>query len=197
MFFYVIFSCGFFLPLQSQSLPVAPYLPAQTSRAAQNAPITLQYPYEKQTVPAGAKNIYVFGQLRMKHSQQAQLDINGQAVPVYKNGAFIAYLPVEQGEFSFVLTATTPEQTFQAVRHITVPGTPIDKFTDKARFDETEIYPRKPLWVLPGDTVNLSARGTPGAQVTAELSGLRGGKQIALREFPYPRVVPRQICDCR
>ncbi len=182
IFFCVILTCVSLFSLYSQSLPVAPYLPAQTSRSAKEAPITLQYPYEKMTAPTGAKNMYVFGRINLPELDQTQLDINGQAVPLYKNGTFIAYLPVEQGDFSFVLTATTPTETFQAVRHITVPGKPLDQFAGKARFDEAETYPSRPLWVLPGDMINLITRGTPGAQVTADLPSLKGGKQIALRE---------------
>ena len=165
--------------VRAQALPVAPYLPAMTGPEAQNAPITVQYPQEKMTVARGAKNIYLFGKLNLK---DPILDINGQAVPVHENGTFITYLPVQQGSFTFVLTAKAQENIYQAVRNIIVPGTPLKNFTGKARFDKDEIYPSRPLWVLPGDTVTLSARGTPGAQVSATLSGLKGGKNIKLKE---------------
>ena len=162
-----------------QDLPVAPYLPAMEGPQAQNAPITVQFPQENMTVLRGARNVYLFGKLNVPN---AVLDINGQKVPVNKNGTFITFLPVEQGTFSFVLTAQTPQQIYQAVRHIIVPGMPITHFEGEARFDETEVYPAKPLWVLPGDTVNLSVRGTPNAQVTAALDGLKHGKNIKLKE---------------
>ncbi len=172
-----LFFCALFA--RAQDLPVAPYLPAVTGPQAKNAPITVQYPQEKMPVARGAKSVYLFGKLNVP---DATLDINGQNVPVNQNGTFITYLPVEQGTFAFVLTAKNKDNTYQAVRHIIVPGTPIKDFTGKARFDKDEIYPALPLWVLPGDTVNLSARGTPGAQVTATLSGLKGGKNIKLKE---------------
>ena len=163
----------------AQDLPVAPYLPAVSGPKAENAPITVQYPQENMTVQHGADHIYLFGKLNV---QNAELDINGQKVPVNKNGTFITFLPVEQGTFVFVLTARTPRRVYQAVRHIEVPGTPIKNFEAEARFDETEIYPSRPVWVLPGDTINLYARGTPHAQVTASISGLKGGKKIKLKE---------------
>lgn len=172
-----LFFCALFA--RAQELPVAPYLPAVTGPQAEKAPITVQYPQEKMSVDRGAKSVYLFGRLNIP---DATLDINGQNVPVNHNGTFITYLPVEQGTFAFVLTAKNKNQTYQAVRHIVVPGTPIQEFTGKARFDKAEIYPALPLWVLPGDTVNLSARGTPGAQVTASLSGLKDGKNIKLKE---------------
>lgn len=165
----------------AQDIAVAPYLPAMSSAPAKNAPVTVQYPHENMTLSRGAKNIYLFGKLNL---DSPTLDINGQTVPVRPNGTFIAFLPVEQGKFRFVLTARSGEQTYQAARHVTVPGTPIRNFEDKARFDENEIYPSRPLWVLPGEVVQLSARGTPGARMTAELAGLKGGKKIEMKEDP-------------
>ena len=163
----------------AQTIPTAPYLPAMSSKENDRAPITLQHPQEKAVLPAGAENIYVFGKLNVEN---AFLDINGQPVDVYKNGTFIAYIPVQQGTFDIVLTAQTAAQTYRAVRHVIISGTPIDKFTGKARFDEDNIYPSRPLWLLPGERLQLSVRGTPGAQVTASLSGLQDAKDIALAE---------------
>lgn len=165
---------------RAQALPVAPYLPAQSSPEAQNAPITVQYPQENMTLTRGAKNVYLFGKLNLKN---ATLDVNGQSVPVNHNGTFIAYTPVEQGAYALVLTAQSAGQTYQAVRHVTVPGAPIKHFEGKARFDEKEIYPSRPLWVMPGDVINLSARGTPGAKAHALLSGLKGGR-VDMKEDP-------------
>lgn len=172
-----LFFCWLSVP--AQELPVAPYLPAMTGPEAENAPITVQYPYEDMTVMRGAKSIFLFGKLNI---QDATLFINGQKVALHPSGTFIAYLPVEQGDFAFELVAKTPQQIYQAVRHITVPGEPIENFQQEARFDETEIYPSRPVWVLPGDTLTLTARGTPGAQVSAALSGLKEARNIKLKE---------------
>ena len=160
---------------------VAPYLPAQEKKAnAKTAPITVQYPYEKMRIPRGAKEIFIFGQVNLP--QPVTLDINGQAVEVYKNGAFVAFLPVENGDFAFVLTAKSGNQTVQAVRHVKVPGANIKDFTKEASFDKEEIFPQRRVEVLPGDTVNLYARGTPGAQVKAQLGNLKNGKNILMKE---------------
>ena len=179
--FFLIFSLFFtFLPLCAHET-VAPYLPAQEKKTgAKNAPITVQYPYEKMRIPRGAKEIFIFGQVNLP--QPVTLDINGQAVEVYKNGAFIAFLPVENGEFAFVLTATSGDKTVQAVRHVKVPGANIKDFTKEAAFDKEEIFPQRRVEVLPGDIVNLYARGTPGTQVTAQLSNLKNGKNIVMKE---------------
>ncbi len=167
---------GAFTAALAQDTPVAPYLPAFGAPAA---PITVQYPQEKMEVLKGAQKVYLFGKLNLP---EPKLDINGQSVPVEKNGTFITFLPVEQGSFQFLLTAQSNGKIYQAQRNIIVPGTHIKNFTGKARFDKEEIYPAKPVWVLPGDVITLSARGTPKAEVRVELTGLKGGKRIKMKE---------------
>lgn len=165
----------------AQEVPIAPYLPAQVSLAqSQNASITVQYPYENMKLPKGAEQIFIFGQVHIP--LPATLEINGSPVELSKNGAFIAYLPVQTGPFAFVLEAKQGEKIFRAVRHITVQGTDLKEFTAKAAFDETEIFPQRPVELLPEEVLPLYARGTPGAQVTAHLSGIKNGKKVPLTE---------------
>ncbi len=179
IFFYSIFLFLFFNPLKAEILPVAPYLPATESDSTRNAPITVQHPQEKAVLPKEAKNIYLFGKINLK---SPSLQINGVDVPLHKNGTFLTFLPVEQGNFQFLLTAQSEGKTYQAQRNIVVAGTPIQVFQARAKFDPQEIYPSKPAWFLPGDTLLLSARGTPGACVKAHLYGLKNGKSIELKE---------------
>ena len=177
----MILPAFFIISTASAHETIAPYLPAQEKKAeAKNAPITVQYPYEKMRIPRGAQQIFIFGQINLP--QPVTLDINGQNVEVHPNGAFVAFLPVENGDFAFVLTAKSGEQTVQAVRHVRVPGTSIKNFTKEASFDKEEIFPQRHVQVLHGDTINLYARGTPGAQVTAQLPGLKGAENLLLKE---------------
>ena len=179
MFFCIVaLFCGS-LGLGAQEIPVAPHLPAVQSAQAQKAPITLQFPQEKISVLPGAQNIYLFGKINLP---DPSLEINGQKVPLHHNGTFLTFLPVQQGEFAFLMTAQSQGKTYQAIRNIIVPGVPLQYFTEKARFDETEIYPKRPLWALPGDIIQLSARGTPKAKVKARIHGLKGAKNIELKE---------------
>lgn len=170
----------FLLPSASQEISIATYLPAQEKTAPADAPITVQYPYENMKVSRGAKSIFIFGRVNL--ASPIVLDINGENIPVHDNGAFVAFLPITPGEFTFLLTAANKDTTVRAVRHVTVPGTDINIYTEKAAFDPEEIFPRTPVEMLPGDTLDLYARGTPGAQVTATLSGFKNGKNIALKE---------------
>lgn len=178
--FLLIFPLFFALNNLRAEIPAAPYLPAQEKTLAPGPAITVQYPHENMTVARGAKKIFIFGQVTLPGP--IKLDINGEEVPVHKNGAFLAFLPVKNGSFEFLLTASNKTDVLQAVRRITVPGADIKDFTAKAEFDPEEVFPQKPLELLPGDTVSLYARGTPGAEVTATLAGLKEAKNLPMKE---------------
>ncbi len=166
---------------ETPAIPVAPYLPAQAKQAAAaRAPITVQYPYENLTLSPGSTQIFIFGQVNLP--LPAQLDINGQEVPLYKNGAFVAFVPVETGVFEFVLTAKNKDTTVQAVRHVKILGKDVNDFSQEATFDESQAFPQRPVELLPGDTLNLYTRGTPGAKVSAQLPAFKNGKEIELTE---------------
>ncbi len=179
-FFLLFLFFGTSILAAQEALPVAPFLPGQEKTTPQNAPITVQYPQENQTMPRNAKNIFIFGNINLP--APATLEINGSTVQVYKNGGFLAFLPVQNGTFEFLLTATSQEKIYQAVRHVIVPGTDIREFQTTATFDKEEVFPQRPVALLPGDTLDLYARGTPQASVTATLSGLKNGKNIPLKE---------------
>ena len=167
----------------AQEVPTAPYLPAQASPEADQAPITVQYPYEQMTLPRGAKQIFLFGKVNLK--PPVKLEINGTPVPVEKNGAFVAYLPVQYGNFEFLLTAANKTTSAQAVRRVIIPGVDTKDFSAQAAFDPQSVFPQTPTELLPGDEINLSVRGTPNATVTATLSGLKNAKNLALQEDPF------------
>ena len=175
--FFLIFFSSF---IYGSTIATAPYLPAQAGPQTQNAPITVQYPHEKMTVARGAKKIFIFGQVNLPGA--LTLDINGETVPLHDNGAFLAYLPVQNGEFAFVLTAWNGKETVQAVRRITVPGADIKDFSANAEFDPEEVFPQTPVELLPGDVIGLSVRGTPGAEVTYTLTGLNDAKNMPMKE---------------
>lgn len=177
--FLFFFSLFFTFNAFGQDIATAPYLPAQSAQTSSSAPITVQYPHEKMTVSRGAKKIFIFGKLNLK---DPVLDINGESIPVRKNGTFIAFLPVENGDFEFLLTAQSEGKTYQAKRTVTVPGMPIKKLFEKAEFDPEEVYPQSPVELIPGDLIELSVRGTPRTEVSYTLSGLKGAKNIVMKE---------------
>lgn len=162
-------------------MEIAPYLPAQQAYVTKhNFPITVQFPHENMQIPAGATHIFVFGHLFLENP--TTLDINGQNIPLDKNGSFVAYVPVETGKFELILTAANDTKIVQAVRHIKVLGTDLTDYSAKAKFDEKNLFPQKEVQALPGEELLFVARGTPGATVWASLKGLKNGKRIEMRE---------------
>ncbi len=169
------------LASRAQEIPIAPYLPAEQTIAAQtNAPITVQFPQENMKIAREAQNIFIFGHLHFPNPQT--LDINGQDVPLHPSGSFLAYVPVKIGVFPLILTASDGTNTYQSVRHIYVRGRDIRDFSEKASFDETETFPQREVELIPGDTIDLYVRATPQAKVEVTLSGLKHGKNILLTE---------------
>ena len=167
----------------AQDIPTAPFLPAQQALAKQtNAPITVQFPQENTKMPRGAKAIFVFGQVNLPHPKD--LHINNQSVPLQKDGTFLAYVPVESGDFTLLFSVTDGKTTYLAERHIHVRGKDIKDFSKEAAFDSSELYPQHDIETIPGDTLRLYVRGTPGAQVVASLAGLKNGRKILLQEDP-------------
>ena len=173
---------GLCLAAFGQEVPTAPYFPAQSPQEALSTPISVQYPYENMKIERGAQKIFIFGHLDLP--EPLRLDINGEPVPVSRNGSFIAFLPVQSGTFRFLLTVQTQDQTFQAQRLVNIEGTDTSAYAQKAAFDKTRLFPQTHTELLPSDTLTLTARGTPNAQVTASLSGVKGGKAVALTETP-------------
>lgn len=178
--FLLIFPLFLAVHALGTDIPAALYLPAQENLLSPGPKITVQYPQENMEVARGAKQIFILGQVALPGP--VKLDINGNNVFVYPNGAFLAFLPVQSGPFEFVLTASNTKETIQAVRRIIVPGTDINHFAAKAEFDPEEVFPQKAVELLPGDDVSLYVRGTPGATVTATLSGLKDAKNLLMTE---------------
>ena len=169
------------LAATAASIPTAPYLPTQSAKAQKSkAPITVQYPYEKMKVSRGAKHMFILGQVNL--SQPATLDINGQEVDLFKNGAFVAFVPLQSGTNELILTAKNKDNSVQAIRRVIVPGNDIKDFSAKAAFDKEEVFPQRPIELLPGEKINLYVRGTPGAKVHASLPDFKHGKNITLKE---------------
>ncbi|MBR4591690.1 MAG: N-acetylmuramoyl-L-alanine amidase [Elusimicrobiaceae bacterium] len=178
-FLPVIFFCLIKTTVAAE-VPTAPYLPAQEKTAPADSPITIQYPYEKMTVSRGAKKIFVLGKVNLP--APVSLTINEEPVSVHSNGAFVAFVPVENGEFLLVLTAQSNGKSYQAQRRVIVPGTSLQNLSDRAAFDKEEVFPLSAVEALPGDTLDLYARGTPHAQVTATLPGFKNARNIPLKE---------------
>jgi hypothetical protein len=132
----------------------------------------------------------------------AVFTINGTTVPVYHNGAFLAWLPVSPGSFTFncVLGLKTGPATL--ARRISVTGSAV--LPDKPAIDEDSLWPRSDMTLRPGEWLTFRLRGTPGAKARCRLgkhswqelretiSGIYEGMQAAPDEQTEPSAV-----ECR
>ncbi len=162
----------------SQTPPTAANLPVREKDPKVSYPISVEYPVEK-AVYEDLKNIFIFGSV---FSASAKLKVNGAAVPVYKTGGWLAYIPVVYGENQILIEASLAGKTFSAIRRVTITGFNPDKYKDAPAFDADCTLPQKNLILKEGDTVDLKACATPGAEVTYTISGIKNADEVPMRE---------------
>jgi N-acetylmuramoyl-L-alanine amidase len=114
---------------------------------------------------ASVQKATVFGNIA---PATATLTMNGEKIAVHPNGAFIAYLPVSEGDFIF--KAQLSDGT-TAQRRIKV-GTPREpKAPAKAMRLEIGNY-SSDAEVAAGDYIRVAASGTPGREAVFSVEGL-------------------------
>ncbi|MFA6434420.1 MAG: N-acetylmuramoyl-L-alanine amidase [Elusimicrobiales bacterium] len=144
--------------------------------AARAGEIRIVYPAEGALAPS-VKNTFIFGNIT---PSTAPFYINGTKVSVYRNGAFIAYLPVSEGEFVFKceLLDDTTVTYFRKIkiRQSSQSGT-------AARSPRLELLsPSSDLDLSPGDYVNVQASGTPGRTAVFTIKNM--AENIEMTELP-------------
>lgn len=140
--------------------------------------LRVEYPVQDKVMPANIKNMFLFGRVYQKDSK---LKLNGQDIPLYKNGSFITYQPLHPGEVEFLFEVISPfgVETFR--RNVFVPGFDPEKYEDKYKFDTDTIFPSAPIKLTQGDSVNFSVYATPGKEV---LLSIASHKDILMTENP-------------
>lgn len=127
--------------------------------------IDVIYPTQNQRI-AAVDSQFIFGNV----TPGATLTINGTSVPVYSNGAFLAFLPISSGRFTFRLEAALGGQKKTHEVAIIVP--------EPYRIPPAESTVIVPGYLVPsgrqtwmeGDLVNFAFRGTPGLKAYFRLS---------------------------
>jgi N-acetylmuramoyl-L-alanine amidase len=143
--------------------------------------IDVVYPAENAQITAADSN-FVFGNLG---TGGATLSINGAAVDVAPNGAWLAFLAVPaDGEYR--LEATARGETATATRTVRVPAAATRLDATRLQIVEGSLSPSGIFTGVPGERIEVRVRGTPGARATLRLPD---GRSIALSETP---VVDRQ-----
>ena len=172
-------------PIESGPLSVRVVYPP-TARAAAARPGELltdvsQEPYQIQS----RDSAFIFGSVGRG---DAQLTVNGQPIPVYATGGWIAWLPLPDDTVArFDIVASADNRVarlvlFAPIAHgFTVPET-------GAWIDTTSLSPAGDRWIRPGEGVRLSLRATPGAEVRGVLpdgTGIPFLRDMTPEELPW------------
>ncbi len=145
---------------------------------AQAGMINLLYPPDGAQISA-ASGTFVFGNI---FPSTAALSINSAPVPVYKNGAFLAYLPVSPGDFFFTCELKEDSAVTIIARKIKVADKRPFPVSSEPFIETESLQPNAPLELAPGDWLRVYAKGTPGMKAEFSASGLK--KHLPMHENP-------------
>ncbi len=138
------------------------------------------------TYPAFNDTFYV-DRLRLAGSThpKAALSINNEAVPVFRNGAFVSRIDLEPGWNEILFSSTFADSTVQdtlRVFHIAGSGT-LSQLPTK--IDTASLEPGSDVWLLPGDKLNVRMMASPGGRAVFSIED--GMKNIPMTELPPSR----------
>lgn len=132
----------------------------------QKPAIDVVFPASEQVLK-GSKFHFIYGNVQPSN---AQFKINGRFVKLYKTGSFMAYLPVEKGEFVFECSAIVGNDTMK-YNHFVYVDFLSEIPTDSLMIDLDSVSPKESLILVPGDELELSLRATPKSKVLFKIEG--------------------------
>ena len=129
--------------------------------------ISVVYPLEDAKIKA-SDSTFIFGSVTVK----SDLKINGHPVPVYTNGACLAYLPIRPGDFTFELVAKNKAGSSTKKVKVKVPRPLSSIPADSLDIVKNSILPKQDLVLTAGDVLETKFRGTPNCQASFSIQGL-------------------------
>ncbi len=162
-FFFTLFLSGNIL-----ALPIAPSLEVWEKNPSKLRPITVEYPPQGAQIPEGAKGIFIFG----KTLGPGLLTINGQKIDLYYTGAYLGYVPVKAGDNELILEYNNGENTYKAVRNVTVLGIDKDAYFKTPRLLEDSAFPLDDSEVSNATPITFQVEASPYHKVTVALPPL-------------------------
>ncbi len=131
-----------------------------------NAPIIVISPPEGAVMPL-AEGEFILGSVS---DPSAPLRINAATVTVRSNGAFLAWLPISIGSFTFQCQLDLKNGTTSFARHIFVTA-PAAVLPAKPLAIETDsLWPKSDTELRPGDWMAFQIRASPGGRAQCRLS---------------------------
>ena len=173
----------FLLTCSSAHLYMRPCLwaasPSQVPVSSSPLVIAVHYPKEGASVGA-VRSMYLLGNVQ---PPSAQFKINGEAVVLYKNGAFLAYQPVAAGTFTFHCEASWSGQSVSLNRRIQAAKPLSASSTDAMVLEEDFLMPKKDAELRTGDWLNVQVKTAAGLKGFFKIKGIG-------REVPFVEVSP-------
>ncbi|MGB2698150.1 MAG: N-acetylmuramoyl-L-alanine amidase [Candidatus Zixiibacteriota bacterium] len=137
------------------------------SAALASPQIEVVYPREGGRIGV-SDSTFIFGSV----TPGSKLKINGFDVKVYRNGAFLAFLPLEPGDFEFNLEAYNITGTVQKTIKVKVPPLLSSVPLDTLKIEKDKTLPTEEAIMASGDVLQVSIKGTPGCQAFFKIEGL-------------------------
>ena len=158
--------------------PAAPTLMDADLNPQEEYALRVEYPYQDKILPKGIKNMFLFGRVYQK---DAKLKLDGQDIPLYKNGAFLTYQPIKPGKTDFIFEVLSPTQTQTFKRSVFVEGFDYRKYEGKYKFDTEEIFPSGTVKLKEGDALAFSVYASPKRKITLSIAS---HKEVLMQENP-------------
>jgi len=144
-----------FLTAFSQTTSAAPF--SFPTPARSTAPINVIYPTEGLDLPQ-MDHEFLIG---FVSDPSGKLAINGQTVPVYKDGAFATWLPVEPGNFTFHCELSLSSAAIAYDRHVVFAVPPKPLPLSPLAIVPSSLYPGENEVLRPGDWLVARMQATP------------------------------------
>ncbi len=142
---------------------------ALTAHAGARDDSNIQVVYPKLNQRIGAiDSTFIFGSV----NPGWEISVNGYATPVHKDGGWIAFLPLQAGEFVFDIVAVKGKDTASIEWPVEVPGTLIVNEMDSLVVFEDYRLPATSRSAVTGDMLRIQFRGTPGCRAWGEIVGV-------------------------
>lgn len=123
--------------------------------------IDLVYPPEGYRLPAVASS-FIYGSV----TPGSVLSANGRRVEVEPNGAFMAQIPFDEGDFVIKLEAANEKGKSVLERKVSVARARTLIPTGMSKILSGSISPNRPLSLGPGERLYVSFKGTPGLKAS-------------------------------
>ncbi len=172
---FFIFFLLCFLPLNAAAnLPVA--ISSSQAQGGPRPPITVEHPPQNTVLEEGAQGVFINGRIS---PASGILTVNGKRADIYRNGAFLIYIPLSVGKQEIILQLRDGPQTYKVKRDIEVKGFKYKDYEGKYKFDKHYHFPDAPLTVTTDEKITFTAAGTPGAKVFLSFARF---KDVPMRE---------------